>query len=502
MSLDELVANSARQRPDAVAVEVGDEVLRYGELDSLSNRISHALRSMDVNPGDRVGIWIEKGAAAVAAMQGTLRARGAYVPVDPLSPATRAEAILRDCEVTALITDARRAQELSPELRSRVKTLLIAGQVPGSLTWDDLASFPDTPLGLASAQRDDLAYILYTSGSTGKPKGVCISHQNALSFIDWAVEELDARESDRFSNHAPFHFDLSVLDLYVPFRVGATVCVIPEQAAYVPSALVGFVRQVRPTVWYSVPTALDLMMQHGLGELDSLPMRAILFAGEPFPIEPLKRIRDRWPGVRLLNLYGPTETNVCTFYEVPQSLEGRNRPVPIGRACSGDRGWVTKSDGSRAGVGEEGELVIDGPTVMLGYWGAAPQSKEPYPTGDLVRVLEDECYEYLGRRDQMLKIRGHRVEPAEIEAVLVCHEGINEACVVSTGGQDAELVAFLVAPGPERPGLLSLKRHCAGHLPWYMVVDKVRYCEALPRTRNGKLDRQAVQRMVDSRDND
>jgi acyl-coenzyme A synthetase/AMP-(fatty) acid ligase len=160
---------------------------------------------------------------------------------------------------------------------------------------------------------------------------------------------------------------------------------------------------------------------------------------------------------------------------------------------------VTKEDGSRAGVGEQGELVIDGPTVMRGYWGAAPQSGEPYPTGDLVHVLDDECYEYVGRRDQMLKIRGHRIEPAEIEAVLARHEGIEQACVVSSGGSDAALVAFLVASGPERPGLLALKRHCAGQLPRYMVIDKVRYLDALPRTRNGKLDRQALQEVAVSR---
>jgi amino acid adenylation domain-containing protein len=499
VKLHELVANSAERRPDAVAVEVGDEVLRYGELDALSNRIAHALRSMDVRPGDRVGIWAEKGAAAIAAMQGTLRARGAYVPIDPLSPATRAKTILRDCDVAALITSAPRAAELSPELRGRIKTLLTTSGQPGCLGWDALASYPDTPPGLEEAKDDDLAYILYTSGSTGTPKGVCISHKNALSFIEWAAEELDARESDRFSNHAPFHFDLSVLDLYVPFLVGASVHVLSEQAAYVPVALVEFVREVQPTVWYSVPTALALMMQSGLGELDPLPMRAILFAGEPFPIEPLKRIRDRWPDVRLLNLYGPTETNVCTFYEVPRSLEGRDRPVPIGRPCSGNRAWVTKEDGSRAGVGEQGELVIDGPTVMRGYWGAAPQGGEPYPTGDLVLVLDDECYEYVGRRDEMLKIRGHRIEPAEIEAVLARHEGIEQACVVSSGGSDAALVAFLVASGPERPGLLALKRHCAGQLPRYMVIDKVRYLDALPRTRNGKLDRQALQEVAVSR---
>ncbi len=156
----------------------------------------------------------------------------------------------------------------------------------------------------------------------------------------------------------------------------------------------------RPTVWYSVPSALILMMDHGgLLELPELPMGAILFAGEPFPIKYVRRLRERWPHVRLLNLYGPTETNVCTFHEVREVDPERTRPVPIGRACSGDTVWVAREDGSRVGEGEEGVLMVEGPTVMMGYWGHPPHGNGPYATGDLVRLSADAEYEYVGRRD-------------------------------------------------------------------------------------------------------
>jgi amino acid adenylation domain-containing protein len=369
------------------------------------------------------------------------------------------------------------------------------------LSWDDLQDFPEKPVGSPASGDDDLAYILYTSGSTGTPKGVCISNRNAMAFIEWAGDEIRAADTDRFSNHAPFHFDLSVLDIYVAFRAGASVSLIPDGMSYVPSRLVDFIQQRQITVWYSVPSALVLMMEQGrLLEQASLPLRAVLFAGEPFPIKHLRRLVTRWPSIRYLNLYGPTETNVCTFFDVRSILETQTRPVPIGRACSGDTVWAVKEDGSPAKTGEEGELWVTGPTVMLGYWGKPPHNHAPYRTGDLVRFEEDGNFTYLGRRDHMVKIRGHRVELGDIEAALETHPGIHESAVVPIGtGVEARLTAFVVGRPDSPPSLLEIKRHCAERLPRYMIVDDVRHLAALPRTRNGKVDRIALARVSDPR---
>jgi clorobiocin biosynthesis protein CloN4 len=343
------------------------------------------------------------------------------------------------------------------------------------------------------ARPDDPAYILYTSGSTGTPKGVCISHRNARSFVDWAAAELAAAPSDRFASHAPLTFDLSVLDLYAAFSAGASVHLIPGELAFAPAQMASFLHQSRISVWYSVPSALILMIRDGwlLDRPAPESLRAILFAGEPFPV-PYVRSLKAWTAARLLNLYGPTETNVCTFHEVQRDDLLRDRPVPIGRPCCGDTVAAIKPDGAAAGPGEEGELHVDGPTVMLGYWGHPPH-RGSYPTGDIARVLPDGSFDYVGRRDDMVKVRGYRVELGDVEAALTAHGEVAAAAVVVTGsGMDARLTAYIVPADGRRPGALALKRYSSERLPAYMIADTFRLVTELPRTSNGKVDRRTL----------
>ena len=215
MRLEDLLTESARRSPSDHCVVGPDGTLTYADLDRMGNRVARALWTMGVRPGDRVGIWAEKSTRVVGAMQGILRCGAAYVPVDPLSPAVRALSILSDCGVKAVVT--------TPD---RLETVGSIDSAPHLSTQDSL--FAELLVDVAPPQcergsKDDIAYILYTSGSTGKPKGVCISHRNALAFILWATEALGALATDRLSNHAPMHFDLSVLDLYVAIRAGAVV---------------------------------------------------------------------------------------------------------------------------------------------------------------------------------------------------------------------------------------------------------------------------------------
>jgi amino acid adenylation domain-containing protein len=463
-------------------VSAPDGQMTYGELDREADAVAAALAGLGVRQGDRVALWLPKSARAVATMQAALRLGAAYVPVDPLGPVARTAQVVGDCAPRVVVTTA----EWAMKLRERGVTAV----VPYPEGLERVPPVPDP-----GGDPADLAYILYTSGSTGTPKGVCLSHRNALAFVDWAVAEIGAGQADRFANHAPFHFDLSVLDLYAAFRAGASVHLIPTEMSFAPTLLVDYLLRQQITVWYSVPSALVLMARDG-GMLNVPPsdfcLRVLLYAGEPFPIKYLRSLHYHLP-VRILNLYGPTETNVCAFYEVASIPADQVHSVPIGRACSGDRIWAVRDDGVPAEPGEEGELVVDGPTVMLGYWGRSPQNGRPYPTGDRVVRLESGDYQYLGRRDGMVKVRGYRVELGEIEAALQAHPDIADVAVSLSGaGMNVKIVAHIVPAGANFPGLLEIKRHCAETLPRHMIVDMVRHIERLPRTQTGKLDRRAL----------
>jgi len=497
LNLKDLVIQSAKRSPDALAINAPDGELTYGELDRLANRIARALIDLGVSNGDRVGIWLDKSVRAAATMQGILRIGAAYVPLDPLAPTSRIQTIVSDCDMRAIVsTESRLNGFQEKELGSVL--VLYADDSGSGLCWDDLASFSNVLLDIETVGYDELAYILYTSGSTGVPKGVCISHRNALAYVDWAAEDLNASPADRFSNHAPFHFDLSVLDLYAAFLSGASVHIVPDGMSYVPRRLVEFIIKEEITIWYSVPSALTLMMeQGGLLDEEKLSLHTIVFAGEPFPIKYLRRLYKRYPRIRYLNYYGPTETNVCTYYEVTEISEERTKPVPIGVASSGDHVWAVKADGSEAKIGEEGELMVSGPTVMLGYWGNPPHGEKPYATGDIVQLQADGNYMYVGRRDHMVKVRGHRIELGDIEAALDQHPAINEVAVIVSGsGVEARLVAYIVSTNDNSPTLLDIKRHCAERLPRYMIIDEMHGISSLPRTRNGKVDRLKLSRVT------
>jgi amino acid adenylation domain-containing protein len=520
MVLHESLDESARRGPDRVAVEEpGERRITYAELARLSDRVRDRLLALGVRRGDRVGLALHKSIDSVASIFGVLKSGAAYVPVDPTGPATRNAFILADCGVGVAIAERELAHRLSPELSAlgAAPTLLelegSGGGVPLRACLDaaDRAS-PAPPSASVRPDPGDLAYVLYTSGSTGKPKGVMLTHGNASAFVRWCSDTFEPRADDRFSSHAPFHFDLSILDLYTPLRHGATLVLIPEDVGKEPGRLASLIEEKRLTFWYSAPSILAMLAEFGsLASRDLTSLRAVLFAGEVFPIAQLRALMRLLPGPRYFNLYGPTETNVCTFHEAPAGIpEDRKEPLPIGRVCAHLEAAVVDAEGRPVAPGLEGELVIRGPNVTRGYWNLPDRTAqaflasevvtgrpgEPfYRTGDLVVEEADGNLRYVGRRDRMVKKRGFRVELGEIESVLHGHPGIREAAVVAlTGDEGVRIRAHLVCREGSRLSIIQLKRFCAERLPLYMVPDLFQFHDGLPKTSTDKTDYQTLSR--------
>jgi amino acid adenylation domain-containing protein len=517
MGLHHLIESAVRDHAPAVALIEGGNATRvdYATLGRVSDRLRNRLVAMGIGRGDRVGIYLRKSADSVAAIFGILKTGAAYVPVDPGAPASRNAYIHHNCGIKAVVVEKSVVDAYRQELGKLIETM------PPMIVLDSVGAcrYLDEALAGLEAQSvapvaatvnstpEDLAYILYTSGSTGKPKGVMLSHGNALSFIDWCSRVFQPQPDDVFSSHAPFHFDLSILDIYVPLKHGASLVLIGENFSKEPQVLSKLIADHRVTVWYSAPSILSLLAQFGkIASHDYSHLRMVLFAGEVFPIVHLRSFKRQVPQPRYYNLYGPTETNVCTYYEIPVIVpDDRLDPYPIGKTCENLSSKVVDADGKVVARGTEGELCIAGPNVMQGYWGMPEQTAKGfldddgsgwrwYKTGDIVVEEADDNYRYVGRRDRMIKRRGYRVELGEIEACLYRHPEIREAAVVALVDEVAgvRVKAHLSLRNEKRPSLVELKAFCSRYLPLYMIPDTFAFHAVLPKTSTDKVDYQSL----------
>jgi amino acid adenylation domain-containing protein len=511
--LHRFLDEAAQNRPEHVAVvEPRQASIRYDDLGVLSDRVRDWLILHGVRPGDRVGVYLRKSIDSVATIFGILKAGAAYVPVDPSAPVARNAYIFNDCSVRAAVVETRFADKLHAELRllggSIQDLLLLEGVGGGACLSAALAREKNvTPVAKTiDSSLDDLAYILYTSGSTGKPKGVMLSHLNAISFIEWCSEVFQPHGDDRFSSHAPFHFDLSILDIYLPIRHGATLVLIGEELGKDPVKLAPVIAEEKISIWYSTPSVLTLLTEYGkLEQYDYGSLRMIHFAGEVFPIKYLRRLKTLVPAPRYFNLYGPTETNVCTYFELPADIPAeQSKPFPIGKSCSHIETKVVNENCEWVAAGQEGELCVTGAGVMLGYWNLPQRTARAfiedasgqrwYETGDIVVEEPDGNYSIIGRRDRMVKKRGYRVELGEIETAFYRHPSVEHAAVVALSGDDGVRVkAFLCCRDGNRPSIIELKRFCSENLPSYMVPDLFAFLERIPTTSTGKTDYQNLQ---------
>lgn len=521
-SLVALLLRSVKDHPGRPAVGLpGEAPLTYAELDQASAAVAADLAEKGVRRGDRVGILVPKSVEAVVGVWGILRTGAAYVPIDRSSPPQRAALIASNCGMSALLasTEVPETTDAIREALPGIPVLLVHGEGgAGVRTARESAGPEPTRRPLPSPNVRDLAYILYTSGSTGVPKGVMVSHGAALSFVEWAATRFELRPEDVLSSHAPLHFDLSTFDLFGAALAGARLVVLDDETVRFPMASAEVLEAEGISVWYSVPGALRRMVRMArLSDRNLSALRTVLFAGEVYPADEIRALQLALPpDTALYNLYGPTETNVCTYWRVPPAGTWPSASVPIGIDCENCEGVVVDQALKPVPDGTSGELLIRGGTLMEGYWGNDEAtvrsfmvdflhphlSDRLYRTGDIVTRQPDGTYSFHGRVDHMVKVRGYRVELGEVEAALLRAEGVTEAAVVAVArdgpnGRETELVAFVSGEGPDPARERDLRRHLASHVLKYMVPAEIRFLKGFPTTSSGKIDRQNLKALAD-----
>ncbi|HEX9939788.1 MAG TPA: amino acid adenylation domain-containing protein, partial [Longimicrobium sp.] len=500
-ALPALFAAQAKRRPHARALTFGGESVTYAELDARANRLAHRLIALGARADALVGLFVDRSIETVVGILAILKAGAAYLPLDPAYPEDRVAYMLEDSGVSIVVTTAA--------LRGH----LPAGTTILSLQCDaDAVAAESADAPAIDISPDSLAYVIYTSGSTGRPKGVQVTHANVARLFSATNVWFGFGTKDVWTLFHSYAFDFSVWEIWGALLYGGRLVVVPFDVSRSPEEFYALLERERVTVLNQTPSAFRQLMRAdeeaaGRGEMRELALRYVVFGGEA--LEPatlrgwVERRGDDRP--RLVNMYGITETTVHVTYRpirAADTVDGSSSPIgiPIPDLAV----HLFDRNGQLVPTGVVGEMYVGGAGVARGYLGRPeltaqrfvpdPFSADPharlYRSGDLARRLADGSLEFQGRADEQVKVRGFRIEPGEIESVLLAHPHVREAVVMARGeGEQRRLVAWVVAHGVDAA---ALRAHLLGHLPDYMVPAAWALLDALPLTRNGKVDRRAL----------
>jgi amino acid adenylation domain-containing protein len=479
----DLIGKQAAARPEAVAVTCDGQTLTYAELMAQAAAVAGRLRAAGTRPGSLVAVCAEPSVAAVAAMLGVMLAGAGYLPVDPDYPAARTSYVLQDSGVS-LVLAPRELKHLLP---------------PGVI-WLEINDAAASDRAVAPVTRPEpagTAYVLYTSGSTGRPKGVMIPHSALANFLAGMRELLRPGPADVWLGLTSVSFDISALELYLPLVSGGQVVIAGQQVRRDGTELARLAEAHGITHIQATPTGWRMLLDGGI----RCEAVTALVGGEALPVPLASELSGRTR--RLLNMYGPTETTIwSTAWEVPAQPE----TVLIGRPIVNTTCYVLDAEGELAPPGTPGELFIGGAGVAAGYLGHPALTAERFPpdpygqagarlyrTGDRARWTADGQLEFLGRADNQVKVRGFRIELGEVEASLLEHPLVEQACVAAVvdGAGDPRLVAYVVSAAQDADSA-TLGGYLAGKLPYYMLPGAFVRLAALPLTPNGKVDRRAL----------
>ena len=502
---------SAARLPDKVALVCDGRRLTYAEIDSAANRLARAMVGLGVRRGDRVAIHLPNSVEAVVSIFAILKAGAAFVVINPTTKRDKLIYILNNCRATALVTEARSelaglADAPDRSVPSLAGCILCGATPPDDragaiqrLAWDTVMARED---GTRPARLNidlDLACLIYTSGTTGDPKGVMSDHSNVTFAAGSIIEYLGNVESDIVINVLPLSFDYGLYQLLMVFKFGGTL--VLERTFTYPAVVLKRMVQERVTGFPGVPTLYAMLLPMDLSGFDLSSLRYLTNTAAALPVSHIEALRRKFPHATLFSMYGLTETK-RTLFLPPTELD--RRPGSVGIPIPGTEAWIESETGARLGPGEVGELVVRGRHVMRGYWEAPEMTARRYRTepstgdrlcytNDLFKTDEDGFFYFVSRKDDIIKSRGEKVAPKEVEAVLYALPGIQEAAVV--GVPDAVLgqavKAYLVSTDPNVTEKQVLA-HCRARMEDYMVPKLIEFCSALPKTESGKITKKGL----------
>ncbi|HET9653162.1 MAG TPA: AMP-binding protein [Usitatibacter sp.] len=504
MLLDRFLDDSAARVPQKVALVCRGVRHTYAQLDARANAVAQAMRSRGVARGDRVVAFLGNSAEMVVAMFAALRLGAVFVPVNPLTRRDKLAYILNDTRASAMVCEGSLEREWAGALAANasVRSCFVAS---GGLSIDPRClAFPrdaGAPRPESAAIDQDLAALIYTSGSTGDPKGVMLTHVNMVSAAESVGTYLGLREDDVIGCALPLAFDYGLYQVLMAFRVGATV-VLEDSFAFPLKVMQVFTGE-RMTVFPGVPTMFAVLMGlRALEGLDFSSLRLITNTAAALPEDHIARLRARFPKATLYSMYGLTECKRVTYLP-PEQLD--IRPTSVGRGMPNEEVWLVDDSGRRLPNGSTGELVIRGSHVMRGYWEKPRETAErlrpgPIPgemvlySGDIFRTDEEGWLYFVARKDDIIKSRGEKVSPREVENAICSLPGVRMAAVV--GVADAVLgqaiKAFVVPEEGRALGEREVIRHCLGRLESFMAPKYVEFVDRLPVTDTGKVKRAAL----------
>ena len=509
MLLQHFLENSARRTPDKVALVCRGERLTYDEINRKANQVAFLLRSQGIKRGDRVALFLDNSMESIISLFGILKADAVFLMLSSQLKAPKLAYILENSGARAFISDTGKLKSVSDVIRAArgLEAVILAGDKSriepalhrNVIAWPEMEGAPELQAAIRSANIDvDLASIIYTSGSTGNPKGVMLTHLNMVSAATSITTYLENVPEDIVINVLPLSFDYGLYQALMAFKFGGTL--VLEKSFVFPYEIIKRMAEENVTGFPGVPTIFAILLQmKDLKKYDLSSLRYITNTAAALPVTHIQQIRETFPQARLYSMYGLTECKRVSYLP-PEELD--RRPDSVGRGMPNEEVWIVDDRGARLGPGATGELVVRGSNVMKGYWGDSETTDRvlkpgPLPgervlyTGDLFRMDEEGYLYFVGRKDDMIKTRGERVSPKEVENALYAAEGVAEAAVLPVPDEllGSAIKAYIVRKDGAGLTDKQLLLHCKKMLEEFAIPKYFEFRDSLPKNASGKIDK-------------